>query len=166
LFGEVIFYGGNRQESLNSRNYLFFKADCSDKMWNSPGFVDTSQVKLNQKEKSMSNRKFSKEFRQEAVKQVTQRGYSVAEVSERLGVSEQSLYKWLKASKPVEAGQKQTIEQENLELKAELRRVQEERDILKVEIDILITKQKRHLISEVPFLLNNQFYFTTQVSPA
>ncbi len=79
----------------------------------------------------MSKRKFSKEFKQEAIKQVTQRGYSVTEVSERLGVSEQSLYKWLKASKPADASQKKTIEQENLELKAELRRVQEERDILK-----------------------------------
>lgn len=79
----------------------------------------------------MSNRKFSKEFRQEAVKQITQRGYSVAEVSERLGVSEQSLYKWLKASESVAGSQQKSIEQENLELKAELRRVQEERDILK-----------------------------------
>ena len=79
----------------------------------------------------MSNRKFSKEFRQEAVKQVTQRGYSVAEVSERLGVSEQSLYKWLKASEPAAGSKQKSIEQENLELKAELRRVQEERDILK-----------------------------------
>ncbi|MBC8236539.1 transposase [bacterium] len=79
----------------------------------------------------MSNRKFSKEFRQEAVKQITQRGYSVAEVSERLGVSEQSLYKWLKASESVAGSQQKSIEQENLVLKAELRRVQEERDILK-----------------------------------
>lgn len=79
----------------------------------------------------MSNRKFSKEFRQEAVKQITQRGYSVAEVSERLGASEQSLYKWLKASESVAGSQQKSIEQENLVLKAELRRVQEERDILK-----------------------------------
>jgi len=79
----------------------------------------------------MSNRKFSKEFRQEAVKQVTQRGYSVAEVSERLSVSEQSLYKWLKASESAAGSKQKSIEQENLELKAELRRVQEERDILK-----------------------------------
>jgi len=79
----------------------------------------------------MSNRKFSKEFKQEAVKQVTQRGYSVAEVSERLSVSEQSLYKWLKASESAAGSQQKSIEQENLELKAELRRVQEERDILK-----------------------------------
>jgi transposase len=79
----------------------------------------------------MSNRKYSKEFKQEAVKQVTKRGYSVAEVSERLSVSEQSLYKWLKASESAAGSQHKSIEQENLELKAELRRVQEERDILK-----------------------------------
>ena len=43
----------------------------------------------------MANRKYSDEFREEAVKQITERGYSVKEVSARLGVSTKSLYKWL-----------------------------------------------------------------------
>ncbi|HBT4722662.1 TPA: transposase [Klebsiella quasipneumoniae subsp. similipneumoniae] len=34
------------------------------------------------------------------VRQITERGYSIAEVSERLGVSAHSLYKWLRAVKP------------------------------------------------------------------
>jgi transposase len=81
----------------------------------------------------MSKHRFTPEFRQEAIKQVTQRGYSVKEVSERLGVSTHSLYKWIKDTKPVEeqAGDLAATRLENQKLKAELRRVQEERDILK-----------------------------------
>ncbi|OQS35219.1 hypothetical protein B0T40_13455 [Chromobacterium haemolyticum] len=42
----------------------------------------------------MSTQRFTPEFKEEAVKQVTHRGYSVAEVSARLWVSSHSLYKW------------------------------------------------------------------------
>lgn len=45
----------------------------------------------------MSTQRFTPEFKEEAVKQVTERGYSVAEVAARLGVSSHSLYKWVKA---------------------------------------------------------------------
>lgn len=48
----------------------------------------------------MSNERFTPEFKHEAVRQITERGYSVAIVSERLGVSAHSLYKWGKAAKP------------------------------------------------------------------
>ena len=53
----------------------------------------------------------------------------------RLGVSVQSLYKWLKAEHP-SAGDKDKLElaevrRENLRLRAALARTQEERDILK-----------------------------------
>ncbi|ORG59551.1 hypothetical protein B5Z96_16015 [Salmonella enterica subsp. enterica serovar Newport] len=43
---------------------------------------------------------FAPEFKEEAVRQVTERGYSIAEGSERPGVSARSLYKWLRAVKP------------------------------------------------------------------
>ncbi len=43
---------------------------------------------------------FTPEFKEEAVRQITERGYSVAEVSDCLGVSAHSLYKWLRAIKP------------------------------------------------------------------
>lgn len=41
----------------------------------------------------MSTARFTPEFKQEAVRQIVERGYTVAEVSERLGVSAHSLYK-------------------------------------------------------------------------
>ena len=48
----------------------------------------------------MSNQRYSPEFKDEAVRQVLERGYSVSEVSQRLGVSVHSLHKWVKAVKP------------------------------------------------------------------
>ena len=42
----------------------------------------------------MSSQRYAPEFKDEAVRQVLDRGYSVAEVSERLGMSAHSLYKW------------------------------------------------------------------------
>lgn len=80
----------------------------------------------------MANRKYSDEFRIEAVKQITERGYSVKEVSGRLGVSTKSLYKWLGGVRGRRVAEKtDSLEVENARLKAELKRVEEERDILK-----------------------------------
>ena len=81
----------------------------------------------------MSSQRYSRQFKEEAVRQITQRGYSVQEVAERLGVSTHSLYKWVREARPAkaEADELATTKLENQKLKAELRRVQEERDILK-----------------------------------
>ncbi len=83
----------------------------------------------------MAKAHFAEEFKREAVKQVVEREYSVPDVSKRLGVSVQSLYKWIKAYSPdgtqrIEAELKE-IKQDNLKLKAQLRRAEEERDLLK-----------------------------------
>ena len=81
----------------------------------------------------MSNQRYSQEFREEAVRQVIDRGYSVKEVSERIGVSAHSLYKWVKIAKAASPTNDELTKTklENQKLKAKLRRVQEERDILK-----------------------------------
>ncbi len=83
----------------------------------------------------MANQKFTAEFREEAIRQVLDRGYSVKEVADNLGVSTHSLYKWLKGARP-RPEQRQDEElleskREILKLRAALRRTQEERDILK-----------------------------------
>ena len=44
----------------------------------------------------MGKVKFSDDFKRDAVAQITERGYPVAEVSRRLGVSQHSLYGWKK----------------------------------------------------------------------
>lgn len=43
----------------------------------------------------MSNNRYPEEFKIEAVRQITDKGYSVADVSRRLDVSVHSLYAWL-----------------------------------------------------------------------
>lgn len=83
----------------------------------------------------MAKSKFPDEFKEEAVKQVIERGYTPSDVAKRLGISVQSLYKWVKQYSPsatdrYEAELKE-VRRENLKLKADLRRTQEERDILK-----------------------------------
>ncbi len=44
----------------------------------------------------MSGKRYPEEFKIEAVKQATDRGHSTAEVANRLGISQHSLYQWLK----------------------------------------------------------------------
>ncbi len=83
----------------------------------------------------MSSRRYSEEFKIEAVKQVTERGHSVSDVSKRLGVTTNSLYAWISASRGSKntsaSGSTDAIRRENVRLKSELKRVEEERDILK-----------------------------------
>jgi len=81
----------------------------------------------------MTGKRYTEEFKIEAVKQVTERGYSVAEVAERLGVTTNSLYTWTKRYGEQSPQQlaKADDHAEIAKLKAELRRVTEERDILK-----------------------------------
>ena len=83
----------------------------------------------------MTKARFTEEFKDEAVKQVIERGYTVPDVAKRLGVSAQSLYKWIKACAPDEKDRFEAeireVRRENLKLKAELQRVKEDREILK-----------------------------------
>ena len=83
----------------------------------------------------MSSQRYSPEFKDEAIRQIVDRGYSVTEVSQRLGVSAHSLYKWVKAVKPDKTEEQAAAlieaRSEVLKLRAQLRRTEEERDILK-----------------------------------
>jgi transposase len=79
----------------------------------------------------MSSVRYTDEFKQEAVRQVTERGHPVAEVAGRLGVTTHSLYAWLKRFGQPGVMAEASQQAEITRLKAELRRVTEERDILK-----------------------------------
>lgn len=79
----------------------------------------------------MSGKRYTDEFKKEAVKQVTERGYSVTEVADRLGVTSNSLYTWIKRFSGKEKKAETQDRAEIAKLKSELRRVTEERDILK-----------------------------------
>ena len=77
----------------------------------------------------MGKANFTDDFKRDAVAQITERGYPVAEVSQRLGVSPHSLYAWKK--KFSQSSGSDDKDAEIRQLKRELTRVTEERDILK-----------------------------------
>jgi len=78
--------------------------------------------------------RYTDEFKIEAVRQVTENGYSVKETAERLGVHPESLRSWMKKFSSPEAMarsyQEQSAQAEIKRLQKELKRVTE-RDILK-----------------------------------
>ena len=82
----------------------------------------------------MKRTKYSAEFKEEAVKQVIDKGHTVFDVAKRLGIAEGVLYTWVskfkKADEP-ESSDLKAMQAEMAKLKAELRRTTEERDILK-----------------------------------
>lgn len=78
----------------------------------------------------MGTGNFTDDFKRDAVAQITERGYPVKEVSERLGVSTHSLYAWKRKFAKAMSGDTEK-DAEIRRLKRELLRVTEERDILK-----------------------------------
>jgi len=82
----------------------------------------------------MKRVRYPAEFKAEAVRQVTERGHGVVDVAKRLGMSDKSLYLWVRLAKDrVSPGSGETaqLKAEVSRLKADLKRANEERDILK-----------------------------------
>ncbi len=81
----------------------------------------------------MSDKRYTEEFKREAVRLIVEQGHSVAEVASRLGTTTHSLYAWKKRYGPDSVKhQKLASEQAEIRrLQKELKRVTEERDILK-----------------------------------
>jgi transposase len=82
-------------------------------------------------------RRFTAEFKEEAVRLLVDSGRPLAQVARELGVHENVLRKWKRV---VETGSREgtssvvghfTLAEENRRLRSELARVKEERDILK-----------------------------------
>ena len=81
----------------------------------------------------MSGKRYTDEFQAEAARQVIDQGRPAREVADRLGVSVHSMYEWVRMHRkaPQERHDDAALAVENRRLQAELRRVTEERDILK-----------------------------------
>ena len=85
----------------------------------------------------MRRRRFSREFKVEAVKLVKERGVSAAQAARDLGVHENVLRKWVKefGSDPAQSfpgqGQMKPEQQEIERLRREINKLRAERDILK-----------------------------------
>ncbi|MEB6924090.1 IS3 family transposase [Escherichia coli] len=92
----------------------------------------------------MSGKRYPEEFKTEAVKQVVDRGYSVASVATRLDITTHSLYAWIKKYGPDSSTNKEQsdAQAEIRRLQKELKRVTDERDILKkAALDIRLPEQ-------------------------
>lgn len=75
----------------------------------------------------MCTSNFSDEFKRDAAAQITERGYPVREVSDRLGVRKHALYAWKRKFAKTVSGEADKGA-EIRRLKRELARVSEERD--------------------------------------
>ncbi|MEL8106065.1 IS3 family transposase [Escherichia coli] len=87
----------------------------------------------------MSGKRYPEEFKTEAVKQVVDRGYSVASVATRLDITTHSLYAWIKKYGPDSSTNKEEsdAQAEIRRLQKELKRVTDERDIFKKSRGVL-----------------------------
>ena len=84
-----------------------------------------------------SNRQYTDEFKSEAIKQVIERGFTVVDVATRIGVPRHTLFGWVQSTRKAARSTASVVSvtasdsAEVRRLKAELKRVTEERDILK-----------------------------------
>ena len=85
--------------------------------------------KSDQKKTVKTRRKYDDVFKQQAL-QMLRLGQSVPAVAQSLGIGEGVLYKWKQAQRPA------AIDQELEQLRAKLRQVETERDILKKALSI------------------------------
>lgn len=82
-----------------------------------------------------TKKKFTEEFRQEAIKLVTEQGYSQSEAGKSLGVNSKNISRWLKESSHKKSRPgvqaKQDMNEELTRLRKENHRLKLEREILK-----------------------------------
>jgi transposase len=80
-------------------------------------------------------KQYNKEFKQETVRLIVEKGVPVAQVSRDMGISANVLYRWkqeaLAHGQKAFPGHGQPIEEELVQLRRELEVVKRERDILK-----------------------------------
>ena len=81
-------------------------------------------------------RKYSKQFKSDAVKLVTEQGYAISEAARNLGIQANMLGRWKRAFVQDSAG-KATGSGNTKEFQAEVKRLQRENERLKMEQEIL-----------------------------
>jgi transposase len=83
----------------------------------------------------MGSKKYTMEFKQEAVKLVTEQGYTQTEVGRRLGINAKNISRWMIDFSKVPGNKvkpKPSIMEDELkELRKEVKRLRMEREILK-----------------------------------
>jgi transposase len=83
------------------------------------------------------NGRYTKEFREEAVKMAMDGGLSVLEISRRLSLPKSTLENWIRVSKTGNLGQIGKVQRPFTEIERELAKVKRELSLAKMEQDIL-----------------------------
>jgi transposase len=81
-----------------------------------------------------TKKRFTEEFRQEAIKLVTEQGYSQAEAGKSLGVNSKNISRWLKEGAKKKYKQDRSLKEDS---ESELNRLRKENHRLKLEREIL-----------------------------
>lgn len=87
----------------------------------------------------MGKKHYSEQFKRDAVKLITEQGYSLSQASEALGVSPTTLSTWKKTVQPAEQSD---LEAENRRLREENRELRTEREILKKAATYFASQQR------------------------
>ena len=113
----------------------------------------------------MSGKRHPEEFKTEAVKQVVDRGYSVASVATRLDITTHSLYAWIKKYDPDPSINKEQsdAQAEIRRLQKELKRVTDERDILKKRHCCKVSDEAAFCLIQRPYI--SKTLLTRRISP-
>ncbi len=97
---------------------------------------------------SSKRRRFSREYKQDVVRMVTEGGHSVVDVSADLELRPDMVRRWVRQSSedPEQSfpgvGRQKSRDEEVSKLRRELRRVREERDILKKAVAIFSERRR------------------------
>ena len=83
-----------------------------------------------------TRQRFTKEFKEDAVRLVLDQGYSCSEVSRRLGVCHSNVTRWVRQHRD-EKQQRSETGTTHRELEAEIRRLKKENQRLEMEREIL-----------------------------
>ena len=87
----------------------------------------------------MARKTYSEPFKRDAVKLMTEKGYSLSKASEALGVSQATLRTWKRTLVPREQSD---LEAENRRLREENRELRAEREILKKAATFFAKEQR------------------------
>jgi transposase len=85
--------------------------------------------------KKKTRRKYTQEFKEEAVKLITNQGYSFAEAGRNLGVNPNQLSRWKREIEAIEDGGLSPAS--SVSVQAELKRLRKENKRLRMEREIL-----------------------------
>ena len=87
-------------------------------------------------------KRYTEEFKSDAVRLVVIEGLSVPQVARDLGVCSGSLYDWVKRSKDMMSTEENDLAAENARLRKENRILKEEREILKKATAFFVKETK------------------------